>query len=38
MGNINIFLARMVFMFDESMSNDLNEPLAKLCAIEHKYY
>ena len=28
----------MVRKFDESMNNDLNEPLVKLCAITQKYY
>ena len=37
MGDLNL-LGWLVFNSDVSMSDDLNEPLAKLCAIAQKVY
>ena len=35
MGDLNL-LERIVLKFDESMSNNLKDPLAKNCVITHK--
>lgn len=37
MGDLNL-LGWVVLKSDESMTNDLNEPLEKLCAIKHNDY